>query len=116
MIFFYSGHGYLIPFLLVAPMIVIGAILYYGFGFDILRTSSWWPLHSLIVLGAILVFVTGRLLNRQMVQEVTYEKYGTVRVLRPRHTFYWIRMEYWSAIALVIYFGVIAYLSFRVVS
>jgi hypothetical protein len=110
---FYTGQGYLIPLLLILPFIVIGAILYYVFGFDVLRTPSWWPLHSMIVLGAILVFVTGRRLNRQKVQEVTYEKSGPVTVLRPRHTLYWIPMEYWSAITLIVYFGIIAYCSFR---
>ncbi len=110
---FYTGQGYLIPLLLIAPFIVISAILYYGFGFDVLRTSSWWPLHSMIVLGAILIFVTGRRLNRQKVQEITYEKTGPVTLLRPRHTLYSIPMEYWSAITLVVYFGIIGYSSFR---
>lgn len=110
---FYTGQGYLIPVLLVVPLIVVGSILYYGFGFDVLRTPSPWPLHSLIVFGAVLVFVTGRYLNRQKVQEVTYEKSGPVTVLRPRHTLYWIPMEYWSAITLVVYFGIVAYRSFR---
>jgi hypothetical protein len=109
---FYTGHGYLIPLLLILPFIAVGALLYYGFGFDVLRTPSWWPLHSLIVLGAVLVFAIGRLLNRRKVHEVTYEKSGPVTVLRPRHTLYWIPMEYWGAITLLIYFGIIAYAYF----
>lgn len=105
----YTGLGYLVLVLLVAPLIVFGAILNWGFGIDVLRTSSWWPLHSLIVLGAISIFVIGWRANRNLVEETIYEKTGPVRVLRPRHTLYWIRMEYWGPISLVIYFSLAAY-------
>ena len=106
---FYTGLGYLALVLFIAPLVVIGAIMNYGFGIDVLRTSSWFPLHSLIVLGAVLTFVIGWRANRNMIEETTYEKTGPVRVLRPPHTLYWIRMEYWGLIALVIYFGLAAY-------
>ena len=105
----YTGLGYLVLVLIIAPLVVFGAILNWGFGIDVLRTSSWLPLHSLIVLGAVLIFVIGLRANRNMVEETTYEKTGPVRVLRPRHTLYGIRMEYWGPISLVIYFGLAAY-------
>lgn len=105
----YTGLGYLVLVLLIAPLVVFGAILNWGFGIDVLSTRSWLPLHSLIVLGAILTFVIGWRANRNMVEETTYEKTGPVRVLRPPHTLYWIRMEYWGPISLVIYFGLAAY-------
>ena len=109
----YTGRGFLVFVFFIAPLVVIGAILFYGFGIDFLRSASWWPLHSLMILGAILTFVVGSLLNRKMLEETTYEKSGPVRVLRPRHTLYYIRMEYWGPIVLVIYFALIAYRSFR---
>jgi hypothetical protein len=100
---FYSGLGYLVPILFIAPFIVIAGLLYKALDFDVLRATSWWPLHSLIVLGAILVVGVGWLANRNKVAEVTYEKSGPVTVLKPRHTLYWIRMEYWGPIGLAIY-------------
>lgn len=106
---FYRGLGYLVLILFIAPLVVFGAILNWGFGIDVLRTKSWFPLHSLMVLGAILIFVIGWRANRHMVEETTYEKTGPVRVLRPQHTLYWIPMEYWSPILLVLYFGFAAY-------
>ena len=109
----YTGLGFLVFVFFIAPLVVIGAILFYGFGIDFLRSPSWWPLHSLMILGAILTFVVGLLLNRKMLEETTYEKSGPVRVLRPRHTLYYIRMEYWGPIVLVIYFALIAYRSLR---
>jgi len=78
--------------------------LHKGFGIDVLATESSWPLRSLIILGALLVMIVGWCVNRKKVAEVTYEKSGPVTVLKPRHTFYGIRMEYWGPIGLVIYF------------
>ena len=101
---FYSGLGYLVIVLFVAPLVVIGGLLYKGFGIDVLAAKSWLPLHSLMLLGAVLVFVVGWLANRKMVEDITYEKSGPVTVLKPRHTLYWMRMEYWGPIALIVYF------------
>lgn len=101
---FYTGLGWLVIVLFVAPMMVFGLILQKFFGVDVLVTKSWWPLHSLMIVGAVLIVVVGWFANRKLVTEVTYEKSGPVTTLRPRHTLYWIRMEYWGPIALVIYF------------
>ncbi len=110
---FYTGLGYLALASFIAPLVVFGAILNWGFGIDVLGTSSWLPLHSLMVLGAVLTFVVGWRANRNMVEETIYEKTGPVRVLRPRHTLYWIRMEYWGPILLVIYFVLAAFRTLR---
>lgn len=110
---FYTGAGYLVLFLFVAPIIVVGGLLYYVFGIDVLRANSWWPLHSLMIMGAILTFVIGSYMNRKMVKEVTYEKSGPVTTMKPRHTLYAIRMEYWGPITLALYLAFVAYRSFR---
>jgi len=110
---FYTGAGYLVFILFVAPLIVLGWILYKYFGIDVLRASSWWPLHSLMILGAILTSVVGWLGNRKMIEEVIHEKTGPVSLFKPRHTLYWIRMEYWGPIALTIYFVLAAVRHFR---
>lgn len=109
----YSGHGYLVLFLFILPLVVIGAILNWGFGIDVLQTTSSLPLHSLMVTGAILIFVVGRHLNQQMVEETVYEESGQVKILRPRHTLYYVRMEYWAPIALALYFAFVAYRAFK---
>jgi hypothetical protein len=109
----YSGYGYLVLVLLILPLIVVGSILNWGFGIDVLRTTSWLPLHSMMVLGAILIFVVGRVLNRDMVEDTVYEKSARVKSFRPRHTFYYMRMEYWAPIALGIYFALAAHRAFK---
>ena len=108
----YSGLGFLVFVFFIAPLVIVGPILGH-FGIDFLRSPSWWPLHSLMILGAILTFVVGSLLNRKMLEDTTFEKSGPVRVLRPRHTLYYIRMEYWGPIVLIIYFALIAYRPLR---
>jgi hypothetical protein len=110
---FYTGLGYLVIVLFFVPLIVLGWILNKYFGIDVLRASSWVPLHSLMILGAILIMVVGWLGNRKMVEEVIYEKSGPVSLFKPRHTLYWIRMEYWGPIALIIYFMLAAFRYFR---
>jgi SNF family Na+-dependent transporter len=109
----YSGHGYLVLVLFILPLIVIGAILNWGFGIDVLRTTSSLPLHSLMVTGAILIFVVGRYLNQQMVEETVYEESARVKIFRPRHTLYYLRMEYWAPITLAVYFAFVAYRAFK---
>ena len=110
---FYTGQGYLVFIFFLVPLMVIGGILDKGFGVDVLRANSWWPLHSLMIIGAILTYGMGSLMNRDMVREVTYEKSGPVTTLKPRHTLYGIRMEYWGPITLALYFAFAAYRSFR---
>ena len=110
---FYTGGGYLALPIFIAPLIAIASILFYGFGIDITETKSWWPLHSLMFLGAALTFVVGWYWNRRMVEETIREKSGLVKVMRPGHTLYWIRMEYWGLIFLAVYFAFCAYRSYR---
>lgn len=105
----FTGLGYLTLVFFIAPFMVIGVILERSVGFDVLSATSRWPLHSLMILGAVLTFVLGRYFNRRMVEETIYEKTGPVKVFRPRHTLYWIRMEYWGPIFLVFYFAIIAF-------
>lgn len=100
---FAKGFGCLAIPLFVVPLIIIGRVLRY-FGFNVFTTESWLPLHSLMILGAVVIFIVGRLANRNMLQEVIYERSGPVILYKPRHTLYWIRMEYWGPILLVIYF------------
>lgn len=110
---FYTGIGYLVGIFFILPLIVIGSILNWGFGIDPLSVNSWWPLHSLMILGAVAVFVIGWYANRTKVEEVTYEKSGPVRKLRPKHTLYWVPIEYWGPIILAIYFVFVAARSSR---
>ena len=111
---FYTGLGWLVPLLFIAPFLVIGVFLSKVTGFDVLgRTAPSWPLHTLILMGAALTFAFGWYVNRKKIEEVAYEKSGRVTVTRTRHTLYAIPMQYWGLIGLAIYFGFSAYRASR---
>jgi hypothetical protein len=55
----------------------------------------------------------GRYFNRTMDEETVYEESARVKMFRPRHTFYYVRMEYWGPIALAVYFVLAAYRAFK---
>jgi len=99
----YRGLGFLALICYVGAGVLIASLLNWGFGIDILMTKAWWPLHLTFVFGAAVTFIVGFYLNRQPVEEMIYEKSGPVSVLKPRHTLYFIRMEYWGPIILAIY-------------
>jgi len=111
---FYSGQGWLVPILFIAPFLVIGVFLSKTTGIDVLdRSAPSWPLHTLILMGALLTSGVGWFVNRSKIEEVTYEKSGPVTTTRTRHTLYAIPMQYWGLIGLAIYFAFTAYRSFR---
>ena len=111
---FYTGLGWLVPFLFIAPFILIGVFWNKTTGFDVLdRSGPSWPLHTLILLGALLTFGVGLWVNRKKIEEVTFEKSHRIITYRTRHTLYNIPMQYWGIIGLAIYFGFTAYRSFR---
>jgi len=64
-------------------------------------------------MGALLTFCVGLYVNRKKIEEVTFEKSGSVTTYRTRHALYAIPMQYWGFIGLLIYFGFTAYGSFR---
>ena len=105
---YYRGHGWLSLVLFLAPFLVLGSLLNWGFGVDVLSINSPWPLHSMMVLGAISTFGFGSYVNRIKGEETIYEKSGPVNKTYTRHTLYWIPMQYWGAIFLVFYFGFFA--------
>ena len=107
---YYSGLGCFGVILFFIPTIVIGLFVLPGYGIYVFRTGdSWWPLHSLMILGALLLIVVGRLANRKkVVKDVIYEKSGPELELTSPHTIYGIPMEYWGPIFLVIYFALAA--------
>jgi arginine exporter protein ArgO len=102
---YYTGLGWLSLLLFIAPFIVLGLVLHRSFGIDVLGIESSWPLHSIMLFGGVVTFVFGWYLNRQKFEETIYEKSGPVKRLRTKHTLYWIPMQYWGAIFLLIYFA-----------
>jgi hypothetical protein len=100
---YYRGLGWLSLLLFIAPFLVLGLILDRGLGIDVLGPGSSWPLHSMMLLGALVTFAFGLYVNREKFEETIYEKSGPVKKLHTKHTLYWIPMQYWGAIFFLIY-------------
>ena len=89
----WSGLGFL-----VIPVVIIGAVA--GGAIAEFEPNARWP-RMIAVLGtALALFGLGLLLNRK--QLVGRDQYGNAVVASAGHSLYWIPVQYWSAITLVI--------------
>lgn len=89
----WSGLGFL-----VIPVVIIGAVA--GGAIAEFEPNARWP-RMIAVLGtALALFGLGHLLNRK--QLVGRDQYGNAVVASAGHSLYWIPVQYWSAICLVI--------------
>ena len=89
----WNGLGFL-----VIPVVIIGAVA--GGAIAGFEPNVRWP-RMIAVLGtALALFGLGMLLNRK--QLVGRDQFGNALVASANHSLYWIPVQYWSAITLVI--------------
>jgi ribose/xylose/arabinose/galactoside ABC-type transport system permease subunit len=83
---------------LVIPVVIIGAVV--GAAIAEANQKDRW-LQMIAVLGtALALFGLGVVLNRPKV--VGQDRFGNAVTAKEEHSLYWIPVQYWSAIALVI--------------
>ena len=83
---------------LVIPVVIVGAVL--GGAIAQAMPNDRW-LQMIAVLGtALALFGLGVVLNRPKV--VGHDRWGNAVTAKEDHSLYWIPVQYWSAIALVI--------------
>lgn len=89
----WSGLGFL-----VIPIVIIGAVVGGAIAQDV--PNERWP-RMIAVLGTALATLgLGVLLNRRQV--VGHDAWGNAATTNPGHSLYWIPVQYWSAIILVV--------------
>ena len=89
----WNGLGFL-----VIPVVIIGAVA--AGAIAEFEPNIRWP-RMIAVLGtALAIFGLGLLLNRK--QLIGRDQFGNAVVASAGHSLYWIPVQYWSAIALVI--------------
>ena len=89
----WSGLGFL-----VIPVVIIGAVV--AASIAEFEPNARWP-RMIAVLGtALALFGLGLLLNRK--QLVGRDQFGNAVVASAGHSLYWIPVQYWSIITLVI--------------
>jgi ribose/xylose/arabinose/galactoside ABC-type transport system permease subunit len=83
---------------LVIPVVIIGVVA--GTAIAQFEPNARWP-RMIAVLGtALALFGLGLILNRR--QPVGQDRWGNVVTAQEDHSLYWIPVQYWSAIVLVI--------------
>ncbi len=107
MVMFWTGWGFLVPVVGVATLMVAqtGIDSIWGEGY---YKSHAWALQIGIASTGIAVSAVGWLINRKrglLIDEDT----GTTLYFHPKHTFFFIKMEYWGPIIFglgaLIFFG-----------
>jgi ribose/xylose/arabinose/galactoside ABC-type transport system permease subunit len=84
--------------ILVIPVVIIGAVA--GGAIAQFEPNIRWP-RMIAVLGTSLaLFGLGILLNRPKV--AGHDRFGNAVTAKEDHSLYWIPVQYWSAITLVI--------------
>ena len=89
----WSGLGFL-----VIPIVIIGAVVGGAIAQDL--PNERWP-RMIAVFGTTLATLgLGVFLNRKQV--VGHDAWGNAVTTNPGHSLYWIPVQYWSAIILVV--------------
>ena len=89
----WNGLGFL-----VIPVVIIGAVT--GTAIADFEPNARWPRMFAVLGTALTLYGLGLLLNRKHL--VGRDQYGNAVVASAGHSLYWIPVQYWSAIALVI--------------
>ena len=89
----WNGLGFL-----VIPVVIIGAVT--GAAIADFEPNARWPRMFAVLGTSLALFGLGLLLNRK--QLVGRDQFGNAVVASAGHSLYWIPVQYWSAIALVI--------------
>ena len=93
MIIIWNGLGFL-----VIPVVIIGGVAMASIAeFD---PGRKWPRMIAVIATALALFGLGVLLNRPKV--VGHDRWGNAVTAKEDHSLYWIPVQYWSVIALVI--------------
>jgi len=89
----WNGLGFL-----VIPVVIIGAVL--GGAIAQFEPNVRWPRMIAVIGTALGLFGLGLILNRPRV--VGQDRFGNAVSAKEDHSLYWIPVQYWSAIALVV--------------
>jgi hypothetical protein len=89
----WNGLGFLVIPVVIIGGVVAGAIAQF-------EPNVRWPRMFAVIGTALALFGLGLLLNRPRV--IGHDRFGNAVTAREDHSLYWIPVQYWSAISLVI--------------
>ena len=102
MLIVWRGYGWLVPVVVIGAFILaqMAVDTLYGVGF---YQANAWPKHVGTVTGAVLVGALGYFLNHVRRAWLVDEETGEVIGKAPSHSLFFVPVEYWSVITLVIF-------------
>src|SRR5215218_3481462 len=102
----WRGFGFLVLVIAFAAALLVQVVVDAVVGPDTYtrNTSLWLPVA--LVLAAPIIWFLGRRFNGRAARVLLDPQTGEEVVLRPDHSFIWIKMEYW-AIGLVVIAGLV---------
>lgn len=94
----YRGLGFLALITFICALFGLALTFDAVLGTNSLSRRPLWPLLVSNVAAAALTWALGRFLNREPPAATVYEAAGPRTLLEPKHTLYFVRMEYWGPI------------------
>ena len=97
----FSGFGFLVPIIALAVYVAVQWLTdqVLGAGF---YTGHAVPKFAAAIISAVLLFAFGLFLKRRGTRVVIDKATGEELVLRSRHTLFFVPMEYWGGVILVL--------------
>ena len=101
MLIVWRGYGWLVPVVVFGAFVLaqVSVDALYGDGF---YKANTWPKHVGAVTGAILIGALGYFLNHVRRAILVDEETGEVIGKAPSHSLFFVPVEYWSVITLVV--------------
>jgi hypothetical protein len=98
----WSGLGFLVAIIAFACLFMSELFVENAFHDDQYYQTHGWPKLVAMLVAAGLVWLLGNYLNKKQGKRLVDPATGKDVVLKPNHSLFFIRMEYWAAILLVL--------------
>ena len=102
----WSGLGFLVPVVAFATLLLTQAVADAVTGVEGYYSAHTGLQTTALLAAAVVLWFLGRYLNGKPGRRLIDEETGEAFVLRPRHTLFWIRMEYWAVALAVLAFAI----------
>ncbi len=97
----WNGYGILVPVIVFSISLLfqfmLDSLFYKGF-----YSSQKWPPFLALSLSSVVIWLLGRRLNKNNERVLVDPKTGEQVKLVKNHSFFWIKMEYWAIIFLLL--------------